>query len=109
MPVACRETPMKTVHLLVGVLGTLALAARAEAQILYATTSAGGVTGTVVPGELYVLNPATGAMVQDVGPLNDAFGANYDVTGLAFQPTTGLLYGSTGNSNAANAAKLITV
>lgn len=64
----------------------------AAASILYGATSAGG------PGELYTLNPLTGAMTVDIGPLNDALGANYPVTGLAFNPITGLLYGSTGNA-----------
>ena len=81
----------------------LALAARTEAATLYGSTAAGG------PGELYIINPATGAVVQDVGPLNDAFGVNYGVTGLAFNPFNGLLYGSTGNSVAATAARLITI
>ncbi len=62
---------------------------------MYASTAAGAA------GQLYVLNPANGAVVQNVGPLNDALGANYSVTGLAFHPSTGVLYGSTGNANTA--------
>jgi hypothetical protein len=42
-------------------------------------------------------------MVQDVGPLNDSLGANYPMTGMAFNPITGVLYGSTGNSGASGA------
>ncbi len=38
---------------------------------------------------LYILNPANGDVVQDVG------GIGFAVTGLAFDPTTGILYGST--------------
>ena len=73
------------------------LAARADAATLYASTAAGAA------GELYILNAANGAMVQDVGPLNDASSVNYPITGLAFHPTTGVLYGSTGNSGATQA------
>jgi hypothetical protein len=62
----------------------------AEALTLYGSTSAGG------PGELWIIDPTTGAGVQDVGPLNDATNKNYAVTGLAFSPITGVLYGSTG-------------
>src|SRR5581483_6447441 len=43
------------------------------------------------------------------GPLTDALGANYPVTGLAFSPATGVLYGSAANSNAATRARLVVV
>jgi hypothetical protein len=79
------------------------MVAKTEAATLYASTAAGAA------GELYILNPATGAMVQDVGPLNDSLGANYPITGLAFHPTTGVLYGSTGNNNTAAQGTLVTI
>jgi hypothetical protein len=72
-------------------------ASSAEAATLYAATSAGA------PGELYTLDPATGAMVTDIGPLNDSLSVNYPITGLAFNPITGLLYGSTGNAGSVDA------
>jgi len=75
----------------------LTLSVRSYGGTLYASTAAGAA------GELYIINPATGAMVQDIGPLNDALGANYAVTGLAFHPSTGVLYGSTGNSSTTQA------
>lgn len=78
---------------LLGVLATLALAARTEAATLYGSTASGG------PGELYILNPATGGIVQDIGPLNNSLGQNFAVTGLAFNPLNGVLYGSTANSS----------
>src|SRR5436305_11911534 len=81
----------------------LSLAGQTEAATLYGATSAGG------PGELYTLNPLTGSIFQDVGPLHDASNVNYPVTGLAFNPVNGLLYGSTGNSVPGTAAKLITI
>jgi hypothetical protein len=84
-------------------LGTLGLAGQSFAATLYGSTSAGG------PGELYILNPATGAALLDVGPLNDSLAVNYPVTGLAFNPINGFLYGSTGNSVAATEAKLIRI
>src|SRR4051794_16683298 len=89
---------------LLAALAALALAAPAAAQvILYAATASGG------PGELYVLNPATGGVVRDVGPLTDAAGANYPLTGLAVHPVTGVLYGSVANANAATRARLVTI
>ena len=89
---------------IVALLAFATLAAdHARAAVLYAATAAGAT------GQLYTLNPASGAMVQNIGPLNDAAGANYPITGLAFHPTTGVLYGSTGNSVAATAARLVTI
>jgi hypothetical protein len=74
-----------------------------RAATLFGSTASGG------PGELYILNPATGSVVQDIGPLNDSLNVNYGVTGLAFNPVSGLLYGSTANAVAATAGKLITI
>ncbi|HEX3599491.1 MAG TPA: hypothetical protein VHU84_05075 [Lacipirellulaceae bacterium] len=93
---------MKTIGNLLLFLGACCLAARADAGTLYAATSAGGA------GELYIINQATGAVVQDVGPLNDSSGLNYPITGLAFGPG-GNLYGSSGNSVAASQAKLVKI
>jgi len=75
----------------------------ARAATLYASTSAGG------PGELYTIDPASGAVIQNVGPLVDSLNVNYPITGLAFNPINGLLYGSTGHSVAATAAKLVII
>src|SRR6478609_6013902 len=83
---------MKILQTMCFLFGALAFAANSHAGTLYAATSAGG------PGELYIINQATGAVVQDIGPLNDALTTNYPITGLAFSPVTGVLYGSTGNS-----------
>jgi hypothetical protein len=90
---------MKTYHVLLCALGILAAAARADAQTLYGSTSSGH-------GELYILNPAIGGVLQDVGVLNDSGATNYSVTGLAFDPLNGLLYGSTGG---ASATRLLTI
>jgi hypothetical protein len=85
------------------VFAFLLIAARAEALTLYASTAAGAA------GELYTLDASTGAVTQDVGPLNDMNSVNYPITGLAFQPHTGALLGSTGNSNSATAAMLVKI
>ena len=84
-------------------LAALALAGRVEAGTMYAASSAGG------PGELYIISTANGNLVQDIGPLNDLLSVNYLVTGLAFNPITGVLYGSTGNSTPGAEARLISI
>jgi hypothetical protein len=95
---------MKVLHVFLCALAAAALAARADAQEqLYACTAFGH------PGELYIINAATGATVQDIGPLNDASSTNYGITGLAFNPVTGVLYGSTADNVAATRAQLVTI
>lgn len=93
---------MKIIQFALFALAAFAVAARADAA-LFASTAAGA------DGELYKLNPATGAVIQDIGPLNDVAGGNYSVTGLAFHPTTGVLYGATGNANTVAQATLVTI
>src|SRR6478736_3983281 len=94
---------MKTIRTLLCTAGILASISRADASTLYGATSAGG------PGELYTIDATTGAVIQDIGPLNDSLAVNYPITGLAFNPLTGLLYGSTGNSTLSTAAKLVSI
>lgn len=94
---------MKVFQFVLGALSLIGLSARVDAGQLYASTAAGAA------GELYRINPATGALLQDVGPLNDASGANYSMTGLAFHPITNVLYGSTGNANTAAQGTLVTI
>jgi hypothetical protein len=84
-------------------LAVLLITRHAEAQTLYGATAAGA------PGRLYILNHTNGAVVQDIGPLNDVTGTNYPITGLAFHPTTGVLYGSTGNNPEETAARLVRI
>ena len=52
---------LKAASLILTITATLALGGRTEAATLYGATSAGG------PGELYTLDPATGAMIIRVG------------------------------------------
>lgn len=84
---------MKISTILLLTLTLFSLPTSSEAAVIIAATASGG------PGELYVLDPATGAIIKNVGPLNDAAGVNYPITGLAFHPQTKVLYGSTGNNS----------
>jgi hypothetical protein len=76
---------------------------RAAAQILYAATGSNG-----IPGTLYTVNPATGAATV-VGPT--LIGSSpIGLTGLAFHPTTRVLYGATVNSGpSTNLHSLVTI
>ena len=60
---------------------------------LYASTAGSG------QGELLILDPATGGLITDVGPLNDSTARNFGMTGLAFDPVSGVLYGSSASGN----------
>lgn len=77
----------------------------ARADTLYAGTGSNGIAGS-----LYTIDPANGTSTL-VGPLmigSDPIG----VTGLAFQPSTGILYGVTANSTrngATNPRSLVTI
>lgn len=66
--------------------------------ILYAAQGTSATTS-----DLYTLDPLTGAVSSDIGPIG------YAITGLAFDPTSGILYGSTSNNSAANPASIITI
>jgi hypothetical protein len=72
-------------HLLLLVGMALAADPRAGAATLYGATSPGA-------SNLYILDPATGAVIQNVGPIG------FGVTGLAFDPTDGAFYGVTDNT-----------
>jgi DNA-binding beta-propeller fold protein YncE len=61
-------------------------------EIFYAADGAGGNLS-----HLYVLDPSSGAVIQDVGPIGFA------VTGLAVDPVDGTLYGSTSRQTSAGA------
>jgi hypothetical protein len=100
------ETIMKYFHLLTGILAVGIVTSRVDAQ-----TTLYGTTGSNATGQLVTLDPATGAVLTTVGPTN--IGANnVGITGLAYNPVNGLLYGSTGNGSnypAATRAHLVTV
>jgi hypothetical protein len=75
------------------VCGLLASAGSASAELLYGANGAGN-----RPADLLVLDPSTGAVIRSVGPIG------FGVTGLAIDPATGTLYGSTGRANDAGTA-----
>ena len=65
---------------------------RPTPTVLYAASGTFGVNGI-----LYTLDPVTGTALTTVGPLHDAAGNNYHITGLKYHPMTGILYGVTGD------------
>lgn len=86
---------------LVSSLLGVATASAQTPELLY---GADGAQGNL--SNLYVINPATGAVSQTIGPIGFA------VTGLAIDPTTGILYGATSRSTnlgATNPGHIITI
>lgn len=81
---------------LVGLL--LPWSAPAFAEKLFAADGGEGADST-----LYILNPATGAVASTVGPIG------FSITGLAYDPTTRVLYGSTGNGAASSKRSLVRI
>lgn len=80
------------------VLGLYAVSKPADAaQILYGATAAG-----LTEGNLFTIDPATGIGTL-VGPIG------YAVTGLAFDPGSGILYGSVASRSAVGPGSLITI
>ena len=72
-------------------------ACRLSASILYGADGAGGNLSN-----LYILNPTNGSIISTVGPIG------FSITGLAIDPTTGVLYGST-SRNGAPTGNLVTI
>jgi hypothetical protein len=65
---------------------------RPNPAVLYAASGTFGVQGI-----LYTLDPANGAVLTTVGPLHDAAGNNYHITGMKYHPMTRIFYGVTGD------------
>jgi len=78
-------------------------AAQLRADYYFGATGSNGVAGS-----LYLINPNTGA-ASLIGPLQDGSGNPYGVTGLAFQPSTQNLYGSTANASPINSGHLVKI
>src|SRR5215472_3235012 len=76
----------------------------AQLPQLYAATGFASSTG-----ELYILNPVDGSVITDVGPLNDSQGNNYGLTGMRYDPVSGLLYGITIGSSPTAPNSLVVV
>jgi len=73
-------------HALAATIILFLAATTSQAQsrnILYGARGGGNLT------DLYILNPSNGSVLVDLGP------SGFSITGLAFDPTTGILYGST--------------
>jgi PEP-CTERM motif len=75
----------------------------------YAATLYGSTAGPDGTGSLYILDPADGSVISTVGAFMDAFGSQFAVTGLAFDPVTGVLYGSTSNKSSTAPQSLIAI
>jgi hypothetical protein len=86
----------------VATCGLLGFAGSASADLLYGANGAGN-----NPSNLFILDPNTGQVLRTIGPIG------FGVTGLAIDPTTGTLYGSTGRNNdpgaGPNPGSLITI
>ena len=78
-----RETVKKLCFVLV--IGLLMVGAQADAQTLYGTIHNGGTS----PSSLVELDPVTGAQIAVIGSVG------YVVNGMAWDATTGTLFGST--------------
>lgn len=59
------------------------------APLLYGADGSGGQLSN-----LYIIDAATGSILENIGPIG------FSVTGLALDPTTGILYGATGGASA---------
>src|SRR5687768_15200942 len=73
----------------------------ANADLLLGATGSGGSTGIL--GTIDITNGAFTA----IGNINDSLGNNYSVTGVAFNPLDGLLYGSVNNNSVTSRRSLI--
>ncbi|MEO8044734.1 MAG: hypothetical protein ABI674_07490 [Spartobacteria bacterium] len=99
-----RSAKLGVIAILLLLCAGLASGARKPKSTLYAASGTFGVSGV-----LYTIDPATGAVLSTVGPLNDAAGKNYGITGLHYQATNGLLYGATPNASPTSPNYLVTV
>jgi DNA-binding beta-propeller fold protein YncE len=72
--------------------------------VLYVASGTNGVQGI-----LYTVDPATGTVLTTVGPLHDASGNNYGLTGLRYDSSSHILYGATINSSPTNPNYLVIV
>lgn len=79
-------------------LAALSLWSLQALAALYGTVGAGGAGSTLVE-----LSPATGAVIQTIGPVG------YAVNGMTYDATTGTFYATTSNHDATFADGLITI
>ena len=62
-----------------------------------------------VQGVLYTIDPASGALLTTVGPLNDVNGNNYGMNAMEYDPFTGILYGVAMDSSPTNPNWLVII
>ncbi|MGH7176932.1 MAG: PEP-CTERM sorting domain-containing protein [Tepidisphaeraceae bacterium] len=74
------------------------------ADTLYVASGSNGVAGT-----LYTMDPATGLIISSIGPLQDLGGNAYGMTGMSFDPTTGILYGATAGASPTAPRSLVSI
>ena len=100
----CVRVVMRSLRFVAVICGLFACIAQARAasQALYAATSSNGVAG-----DLYVIDPITAASTL-VGPLLVG-AAPIGITGLAFDPVNGILYGVTSNKSPNYVHSLVTI
>src|ERR1700736_3202590 len=72
-------------------------------QGLHARDILFGAIGGGTLTDLFILNPSNGSGVADLGP------TGFSISGLRFDPTTGILYGSTANNGGVSRGSLITI
>ena len=89
----------KILSIFIALAALLGIGAAHAGQTLYGADGAGGNPAT----NLYILDPTTGAVLSTVGPIGFA------VTGLAFDPRNGVLYGSTGGTAPISPNSIITI
>jgi hypothetical protein len=79
----------------------LAVSSEASAQVLYAVDGGGMATSS----SLYTINPNTGAVQSTIGTVMLA-GSPVTISGLSFDPTDGVLFGTT---NSGATTRLVTI
>jgi hypothetical protein len=83
------------------ILLLIPMSPRASAQVLYAVNGGGMATSS----NLYTINPSSGAVVSTIGTVMLA-GNPVPISGLSFDPTNGVLYGTT---NSGASTQLVTI
>ena len=98
------------VSIVAAALLTLAFSARAQLHTLYAASVRTGGSGTDVPiaGNLYTVNLANGQATL-IGAIRLAGAKSIGVTGMAFHPGTGVLYGITSELSPNSPHSLVTI
>ena len=96
-----------SVALALVLLAAQALTATAGSKAKMTLYVASGTFGA--PGSLYTINQTTGAVLTTVGPLLDAAGGPYGMTGMKYDPLNGSLYGVTQGDSPTNPSYLVTI